>query len=67
MYSTQAIEDIRESLLETKGVNLTFCVCDNQAFNSIVRAYRHGDITLERATIKAYSTIIDHPKKKHEV
>ena len=63
MSSTQAIEDIRKSLLETKGVNLTFCVCDNQAFNSIVRAYRHGDITLENATIKAYSTIIDHPKK----
>ncbi|QFT13370.1 hypothetical protein FIV04_25805 (plasmid) [Vibrio sp. THAF190c] len=61
MYSTQAIEDIKNSLYETSGVNLAFCVCDNQKFNSIVRAYRNNEISLEIATNQALSTIIVQP------
>lgn len=64
MYSTQAIEDIRKSLLETNGVNLAFCVCDNEKLNSIILAYRHGDISLENAAKQALSTIIEQPQKQ---
>lgn len=59
MYSTQAIENISKSLQENNGINLAFCVCDNQRFNSIVLAYRNNEISLESATQKALSTIID--------
>lgn len=61
MYSTQAIENIRKSLQATNGVNLAFCVCDNQEFNSIVLAYRNNEISLESATKLALSTIIEQP------
>ncbi|MGD8116931.1 hypothetical protein [Vibrio sp. TRT 29B02] len=59
MYSTQAVENIRRSLLETNGVNLAFCVCDNKKLDSIILAYRHGDISLENAAKQALSTIIE--------
>ncbi|MDF9399178.1 hypothetical protein [Vibrio sp. 1180_3] len=66
MYSTQAIENIRKSLQDNNGVNLAFCVCDNQKFNSIVLAYRNNEISLESATQKALSTIIEQPKKRRK-
>jgi len=65
MYSTQAIEDIRKSLQTINGINLTYCVCDNQKFNAIVQAYRHGEISLESATKQAMSTIIEQPEIKN--
>ncbi|EGR2118920.1 hypothetical protein D0C17_13455 [Vibrio cholerae] len=60
MYITQAINNINRSLMETKGINLTYCVCDNENFNTIVFAYRTGKITLDEATVQIVSTIIEH-------
>lgn len=61
MYSTQAIEDIAKFIRDNNGVNLAFCVCDNQKFNAIVRKYRHGDISLENAATQTLSTIVEQP------
>ncbi|GIB00137.1 hypothetical protein D6U78_10930 [Vibrio cholerae] len=60
MYITQAINNINRSLMETKGINLTYCVCDNEKFNTIVFAYRTRKITLDEATVQIVSTIIEH-------
>jgi hypothetical protein len=61
----QQNQNIRKSLQAINGINLTYCVCDNQKFNVIVRAYRHGEISLESATTQAMSTIIEQPKNQN--
>lgn len=62
MRSTQAIENIASFIRKNNGINLTFCVCDNKQFNTIVRAYRSSEISLKDAASQALSTIIEQPK-----
>ncbi len=57
MYNTQVITEISDAMKAKSNINLAFCICDNQAFNRIIKAYRNGDISLESAVEQALLTI----------
>ena len=63
MYNTQVITEISDAIKAKSNISLAFCVCDNQAFNRIIKAYRNGDISLDSAVEQVLSTIKESERR----